>query len=238
MTYQWLTWLAQALRDEGCTVSEESSWKQRGRPSSTGSFAPYGVCWHHTGSTASASNPAPTLSTCINGRPDLPGPLCQVLIGYDGTCHVVAAGRANHAGSNGGFNPFPAGDGNAQLVGFEIDYNGTQAMSGPQRDAATRATAACLKRFGRAASYAVRHAETSTTGKWDTGGVTGDQIRTMVNDHLEGDDMPSADEVAAATWNRTLGHEGFDMEVALQRIYTWCEQMQADITELKAQLTE
>lgn len=236
MSYQWLTWLAQALRDEGCRVSETQGWASRGRPSSTGSFAPYGTLWHHTGTTSSPSNPAPTLQMCINGRSDLPGPLCHVLIGYDGTCHVVAAGRANHAGSNRGSGPIPAGDGNAQMVGFEIDYDGTQAMSQAQYDATTRASVACLKRFNRSSDYTRMHAETSTTGKWDCGGTSGEQIRDSVTNYLQGDDMPSADEVAAATWNRALGHEGFDMEVALQRIYTWCEQMQKDITEIKAQL--
>lgn len=191
MAYVWLTWLAAALRDEGCVVVEESGWAQRGRPSSTGQFNPYGVLWHHTGTTASASNPFPSRSVLINGRSDLPGPLCHVGIGYDGVCHVIAAGRANHAGECNGFGPFSSGDGNAQLVGFEIDYDGTQPMSQAQADAATRASAACLKRFGRDESYAARHAETSTTGKWDTGGVTGAMLRSWIGEYLAtGGDMP------------------------------------------------
>ena len=58
MGYVWLTWLAQALRDEGCTVVEESGWKNRGRPLEPGSFAPYAVRWHHTGTTAARPTPA------------------------------------------------------------------------------------------------------------------------------------------------------------------------------------
>lgn len=188
-----ITWLADALRAEGCRVVEEGDWKHRGRP---GTFEPYGVLWHHTGSTASSSNPFPTKNVLINGRPDLEGPLCHVGIGYDGVCHVIAAGRANHAGACNGFGPFTSNqDGNAQLVGFEIDYDGTQAMSSAQRDAATRCSAAVLKRFNRNEDYAARHAETSTTGKWDTGGVTGDQLRGMIRDYLNGDDDVSAKEV-------------------------------------------
>ena len=178
-----IPWLADALRDEGCRVVEEGDWEHRGRD---GSFAPYGVLWHHTGSTASYSNPFPTKNTLINGRPDLAGPLCHVGIGYDGVCHVIAAGRANHAGACNGFGPFSSSqDGNAQLVGFEIDYDGTQHMSPEQKDAATRCSAAVLKRFNRNEDYAARHAETSTTGKWDTGGVTGDQLRAMIRDYFE-----------------------------------------------------
>lgn len=193
MTYIWLDWLASALRAEGCTVVEESGWKSRGRPSSTGSFNPYGVLWHHTGTTASYSNPFPTKSVLINGRSDLPGPLCQVGIGYDGVCHIIAAGRANHAGTCNGFGPFSYDDGNWQMVGFEIDYNGTQPMSPEQKDAAARASVAVLKKFGRNENYVATHKETSTTGKWDPGGVSGDQARSMTKKQFQADSQPPED---------------------------------------------
>lgn len=190
MVYRMLTWLADDLRKEGCKVREYPGWRTRGRPASTGAFAPYGVLWHHTGSRSSYSNPAPTLRMCVQGRSDLPGPLCQVVIGYDGTCHVIAAGRANHAGRCSGFGPFSTGDANWQLVGFEIDYDGTQPMSPQQKDAATRASAACLRRFGHGSLYAARHAETSITGKWDTGGVTGTQLRLMIRRYMDSGTPP------------------------------------------------
>jgi hypothetical protein len=225
MSYVWLGWLADALRAEGCRVSEVSGWSSRGRPSSAGSFAPYGVCWHHTGTTASYGKPAPTLQTCINGRSDLPGPLCHVLIGYDGLCHIVAAGRANHAGECNGYGPFAAGDGNAQLVGFEIDYNGTQPMSPEQYDAAARASSGCLKRFAHNQDYVTRHEETSTTGKWDTGGVTGPQIRDTVAEYLEagGDEMVKPTDVVGTDsdgTNLTMG----EMSARLNWLYQqWLE---------------
>jgi hypothetical protein len=227
MSYVWLTWLADALRGEGCQVTEEAGWTSRGRPASTGAFNPYGVLWHHTGTHASSSDPAPSLHTVINGRSDLPGPLCQVLIDYSGVCHVVAAGRANHAGQCGGFGPFPPGDGNAQLVGFEIDYDGTQPMSSAQRDAATRASAACLRRFSKGSGNAARHAETSTTGKWDTGGVTGDQLRSMIATYMSsgGDDDVVTDDdinrIIKQLLNTKLGSSGPTVAVALQGTYQW-----------------
>ena len=177
-----LTWLADDLRAEGCTVVEIDGWKTYGRP---GAFDPDGPCWHHTGTTTSESNPAPTLNTCIHGRPDLEGPLCQGLIGYDGTIYVIAAGRANHAGNHSGWGPYTsARDGNDQMVGFEIDYDGTQKMSSAQKTAATKASAVVLRRRGHDYTWATRHEETSTTGKWDTGGLTGDQIRALVKDYM------------------------------------------------------
>lgn len=190
--YVWLTWLGDALRAEGCVVAEDcGDWAHRGRPASTGSFDPLAAGWHHTGTTASTGNPFPTRSTLINGRSDLPGPLCHVGIDYNGVCHLIAAGRANHAGESNGWGPTSSGDGNAQLVGFEIDYDGTQPMSAAQRDAASRASAAVLRRLDHDAEHAGRHAEWSTTGKWDTGGVTGSQIRSMVAAQLVGGSTPT-----------------------------------------------
>ena len=170
MTYVWATWLADALRAEGCTVAEDcGDWRHRGRPSSTGQFNPYGVTDHHTAATSSTSNPFPSKNTLINGRSDLPGPLCHVGIDYNGVCHMIAAGRANHAGESNGFGPFSTGDGNWQTIGFELDYNGTQPPSAAQKAATDRANAAVIKHFKKNTSYLVGHYETSTTGKWDPG---------------------------------------------------------------------
>jgi hypothetical protein len=169
VSYEWARWLDDALRAEGCKVLTYDGWQDRGRPASSGDFAPYGVLLHHTGTPTSMSNPNPTLSMCIHGRPDLSGPLCHVLIGYDGRCHVIAAGRANHAGECNGDGPTAPGDGNAQLIGFELDYSGSQDVSDPQADAAVRAAAAVLRHFHRDASYCRGHKETSNEGKWDPG---------------------------------------------------------------------
>lgn len=195
MTYVWVKWLADALRAEGCRVSEQSGWTTRGRPSSTGSFNPSGVLWHHTATHSSSSDPHPTLHMCINGRPDLSGPLCHALIGYDGVAYVIAAGRANHAGQARASGPMPSGDGNALYIGFEIDYDGSQKMSTAQYDCSIRAAAAVCRRFGRSSSYARGHKETSTTGKWDPGGYSLDGMRSDVAGRLTGQpDTPAEDE--------------------------------------------
>lgn len=200
MSYVWQKWLADALRAEGCKVQEYDGWKSRGRPSSTGSFDPTALLLHHTGTKTSDTNPCPTLSTCVHGRSDLPGPLCQVLIGYDGTCHVIAAGRANHAGECNGNGPTSQGDGNAQMIGFELDYSGSQAVSDAQADATARASTAVLRHLVRDASYCRGHKETSTTGKWDPGrhgssdpAYDMSEVRQRIAERLE-DDMPYSEE--------------------------------------------
>ncbi|SCE77683.1 N-acetylmuramoyl-L-alanine amidase [Micromonospora coriariae] len=160
-----IPWLVDVLRAAGVQVVVEGDWLNRMRP---GSFDPIGVLWHHTASTSSASNPHPALGICINGRPDLAGPLCQALVDYNGVFHVISAGRCNHAGVSGGSGPIPAGDGNTLMIGWEIDYNGVnQEMTAAQYNASIAATAAVLTRLGRNSSYARGHRETSTTGKID-----------------------------------------------------------------------
>lgn len=83
-------------------------------------IAPLGALIHHTASSA-GSGDLPSLSTCVHGRPDLPGPLCQVLIGRAGTVAVVTDGWANHAGE-GQWAGITSGNG--QLVGVEIENDG------------------------------------------------------------------------------------------------------------------
>lgn len=189
-----ISWLADTLRAAGVRVVEEGPWLSR---SAGSSFAPIGVLWHHTAAPSSASNPAPALNVCINGRSDLPGPLCQALVDYHGVFHVISANRANHAGSARASGPIPAGDGNTMLVGWEIDYAGdggagrVQRMTTAQYDASVTATAAVLRRLGRDASYARGHRETSTSGKIDPSFIDLDAMRADVAAAMGGTPPPA-----------------------------------------------
>ncbi|GAB2459629.1 peptidoglycan recognition protein family protein [Jatrophihabitans fulvus] len=184
-----LTWLPDVLRAEGCTVIEQGDWLDRSRP--TGDFTPYGVLLHHTagGVDASSSNPAPTLNTVIDGRSDLAGPLCHILIDRNGACRLIAGGRANHAGEARASGPMPAGDGNTLFVGIEIDYNATgvdtgQHPSSAQREAAVAAATAIVRHYGNDGSYVRAHRETSVTGKIDPSFFDMDTVRAQVNARL------------------------------------------------------
>jgi N-acetyl-anhydromuramyl-L-alanine amidase AmpD len=171
MTYVFQTWLADELRAGGCKVKTYQGWKERGRPSSTFEFDPFGLLLHHTGAHTTMSNPAPSIGTCIHGTSKLEGPLAQVMIGRDGLCHLIAAGRANHAGTNDGVGsgPIPFGDGNKQMIGFEIDYSGSQDMSDDQYAAVMMASAVVLRHFDTDEKHVRGHKETSKAGKWDPG---------------------------------------------------------------------
>lgn len=182
-------WLPDILRGAGLKVT---TYGVRSRP---GDYEPHGVLNHHTAFPSSAINPHPGLTLVQRGRPDLPGPLCQVLIGYDGHCHVITTGRANHAGKARQSGPMSAGDGNDLYVGFEIDYSGYVAPSPAQYAATVTANAAVLTRLGRSAEYARGHRETSTTGKWDPGHVDMDRLRADIATAMrpEGDEMAQYD---------------------------------------------
>ncbi|HEY9264391.1 MAG TPA: N-acetylmuramoyl-L-alanine amidase [Mycobacterium sp.] len=189
MAYIWQRWMPDAYRKAGLKVVEVSGWENRGRPASTGNFDPRGPKTnHHTGTTTSATKKMPTLRTLIEGRPDLPGPLSQKGIGFDGTVYVIAAGRANHAGKVGksGVTGMPYGaDGNALALGDEVDTNGTQTMPKAQRDALAIVNAVDLKHFKRGTAYLHRHQDISGTGKWDLGSRTTSQLRGDAAAHLE-----------------------------------------------------
>lgn len=189
MAYIWQRWIADELRAAGLKVVEVQGWKNRGRPASTGHFDPRGAnTAHHTGSTTSASNPAAGLSVLINGRSDLPGPLCHVAVGYDGTVYVIAAGRANHAGRVGKSSQkgMPYGsDGNALALGNEVMTNGTQKMPAAQQEAIALTHAVFCLHWAKDEFWTHRHADISGTGKWDIGQWSTSYLRERVRKEIE-----------------------------------------------------
>jgi hypothetical protein len=167
-------WLPDAFDKWGVRYAKIAGWEDRGRPMSSGYFDPNGSLTHHTGSTSSASNPAPSLRTCIEGRSDLRGPLCQYSTDFNGLTYLIAAGRANHAGTARATMGNPAGDGNAMYLGNEVQTNGTQKMPDDQYEATVLVAAAVADHFGqRDAAKCGLHNTTSLSGKWDLGAGVG-----------------------------------------------------------------
>lgn len=172
------TGIADRLRAKGLQVIEVDGWRTRGYRMADLGFDPHGSVDHHTAGPASGD--VPSLGICINGRSDLPGPLCNVLVGRSNTCYVVAAGRANHAGS-GGWNGL---SGNGSVYGVERENVGTDAepWRPDQTDTAARVHAALIE--GRAdASMVCEHKEW-TTRKVDAHTVLGSDMRTRVAGYL------------------------------------------------------
>jgi N-acetyl-anhydromuramyl-L-alanine amidase AmpD len=140
-----LMWLPNVLLDAGLKVAEQPGWKTRGQGDMS---TVRGVMCHHTAGARTGN--MPSLSVVTNGRPDLSGPLSQLCLGRDGTFFVVAAGRANHAGT-GNWQGIPTG--NSNFIGIEAENTGL--TTGPnaepwpsvQLDAYRRGVAAILKKI-------------------------------------------------------------------------------------------
>lgn len=82
-------------------------------------FRPAATMLHHTASRGPTN--LPSLDVCRYGRGEpnpLAGPLCQILIGRQGTICVITDGYANHAGRVR--EPYS----NYNLVGVELENNG------------------------------------------------------------------------------------------------------------------
>lgn len=112
------TGLADVLRDVGCTVREVDGWKTRGRDMHDIAA----VMWHHTATSPSVSDSS-VVRVLRDGRAGIPGPLAQTGVARDGTWWIVAAGRANHAGTGS----WPGLAGNDDTLGVEAFHTGTSA---------------------------------------------------------------------------------------------------------------
>lgn len=173
-------WLPKALFDAGLKISEVTGWQTRGRRLLT----IRGVICHHTASPPGKN--MPSLSTLIHGRSDLPGPLCQVGLGRDGTCYIVAAGAANHAGRGlwHGLN-----DGNGQMLGIEAENSGLgEPWPEKQLDAYVRLCAAICQQRKLGAEMVAGHREYALPKgrKIDPTGIDMPRFRSQVAQILGG----------------------------------------------------
>mgnify|MGYP000882814736 FL=1 len=169
----------------GVDVIEIDGWKTRGSTS----FDPDGSVNHHTAGPMRGE--APSLGICINGRSDVPGPLCNGLLGRDRKLRLISAGRANHAGRGG----TRGLSGNSEVWGLEVEHVGTaaEAIDPKLIDVAARCHAAAALTYGFDENTVVQHWEW-TTRKIDfrKGALSPDQFRAAVDRHMR---MPSPEKL-------------------------------------------
>lgn len=137
------TGIADRLRKAGLRVKECDGWKNRGN-SSGSNFHPKGLVVHHTAGPGPSAGVSPSLGICINGRSDLPGPLCNIYMDFDGVVYAVAAGSANHAGTPDG-GSWKGMTGNSTAWGFEIEHPGTYPLEEERAAIAAAAVAAMIR---------------------------------------------------------------------------------------------
>lgn len=173
--------LGKQLVRNGVKVRHVKGWRTRG----TGTFAPRGIVFHHTASAPQGGN-APALGIVTFGRPDLPGPLSQFVVGRDGTVFFVAAGRANHAGEGGPLKGIPADSGNSYLFGVECENSGIgEPWPERQKKAIAILFAVLLKRMKRGPRMVIGHKEW-TSRKIDPAGIDMPGFRKRVRKAMKG----------------------------------------------------
>lgn len=134
-----LTDLADYLRSQGLVVVETAGWKTRGTPLPG---KPDTIICHHTATPERAKGDLPTLRLLIDGREDLPGPLCQLALSRSGVVHVIAGGKANHAGKG----TWRGQSASSRTIGIEAEHpGGAASWSGSQYDAYVRLCAALCR---------------------------------------------------------------------------------------------
>jgi LysM repeat protein len=172
-----LAWMKDALRKNGLKVKAVAGWASRGRPFS---FSPRAVVFHHTASRRT-SGPAPSLGVCVKGRADVPGPLCHLMIGRDGTVFLVAAGRANHAGLGGPFRNIPEDSMNSFAIGVEVENDGVgERWSKELLEVCDRVFATLLVGLRRTPSWLIGHKEWAPGRKIDPGNLEMGEYRRRV----------------------------------------------------------
>lgn len=170
-----LLWLADTLRDWGLTVVEQPGWRSRGTPFPA---APRVAIGHHTATSGKAPGDLPTLRILRDGRSDLPGPLCQVAVARSGVAHIIASGKANHAGP-GAWSGISS---SSLTVGCEVEHPGTGIWQPAQLAAFDLVMAALLDGLGQGASKYCGHREWAQPKgrKVDPGGVDLDRQRLRI----------------------------------------------------------
>lgn len=185
-----------ALAARGVSVETVPGWETRG----SAAFDPRGVVCHWTAGPAAGDRPS--LAVVTNGRSGLPGPLAQVFLTRAAVAVVVAAGRANHAGSGG----WAGLTGNSSVFGIEAESTGRGDWTNAQRVAYPRVVAGLLDLIGAGPEMVCGHSEWAPTRKIDIRDWTMDVMRAQVaalnsNDTAdaprEWDEMATKEEIAA-----------------------------------------
>lgn len=182
-----------SLRRYGLSVELVPGWETRGSTT----FNPRGVVCHWTAGPKTGDRPS--LRICINGRPDLPGPLCQVFLTRAGVAVVVSANRANHAGSGG----YAGASGNASVFGIEAE-SARGEWTDAQRWAYPRVVAA-LRSLCAGPRFVCGHNEWAPSRKVDIATYTMAVMRAQVDGVDQGGKWTTLDEPTLVALQRLVG---------------------------------
>lgn len=160
MGSRYLTDLADVLRSAGLRVTEQEGWTTRARGS--GGFdgdRPWCIMWHHAASAPGASAES-VANYASYGCPD--APVCNLVLGRDGSLIVCAAGATNTNGKGGPLElsrgTVPLDAMNTHAISIEAVNTGTgETWPAEQIDAYFAATVAMTAAYGLAPDDLATH---------------------------------------------------------------------------------
>ena len=138
MSYNRITWAPDALRAAGLTVVEHDGWRNRGL-STARRFEPAAVVWHHD---ASAPGDSPGVPAFMIGRFETAA--AQFWVDRAGRWHIIASGRAPHAGE-----VLPGMPDNETSIGVETDHTTGETWPPALLSSLRIGTAALLAHMGK-----------------------------------------------------------------------------------------
>lgn len=139
MAYERITWVPRVLRKAGLKVVEHDGWKTRGLSTSS-SFEPRYIVWHHD---ASAKGDSPGVPAYMIRNYNVAG--AQLWVDRAGVWHIIASGRAAHAGATRNSVT------NNNSIGIETDHTTGEAWPEAQLESLRLGTAAMLEHLKRTA---------------------------------------------------------------------------------------
>lgn len=160
-------WLPEVLTKAGVKTATLNGAFERGHGDM---WDIQGLMNHHTGASEA---PGPW---AIAQHPSL-GLCSQIHLARNGVATVCGVGIAWHGGSGGGYGWIR--DVNAQLIGMEMENNGTEGWGASQYWACVTINAAVDLKIGRDQSRSIGHKEWAgaAQGKWDPGGMNMTKLR-------------------------------------------------------------
>lgn len=153
MPYQ--TGILESCQDYGLILGKNllpyTGWTTRGKST----FSPKASVNHHT--AGAAKGVLPSINVLLFGREDLPGPLCNAALDRLSRVHLIAAGKANHAGAGS----WRGITGNSNCWGLEVEHTGSasEKVTDEQWDAMYRWHAACCDYSNFSSSMVCQHSE-------------------------------------------------------------------------------
>jgi hypothetical protein len=142
---------------------------------------------HHTASPRTSGD-LPCAGLVTHGRGGsmpVPGPLCNGLLGREGTVLLVAKFEANHAGTGNALPGIPANMGNVKSVGWECENDGVGEPWGKElRRTICVVSAVCLFHLDQPVSRLYDH-KRYTSRKVDVRGLDMDDVRERTQGILQ-----------------------------------------------------